>query len=365
MAEYSCRGKKKLWTVRFRIIEDNQLVYKRLSGFQRKKDAEVAYHDFLNEYEEKIKNQKLTASDDVLEKPFTFLMNEFLKYKEDKVKESSFYDLTKSVEKHILPFFSNYKLKEITKTTILTWQQSLNQYSYKYKTKLRGYLYSFYKYLFLYHDVDNIILRVEPFVRPNEKKEMQIWSHEEFDKFLDTFDDTSPFKTFFIFLYYTGCRLGEVLALNYNDFNFEKKIVKIDKNLSSRTLNGSYKITSPKTKSSFRNIILPNTLLNELNKYINNNPKIKNSKFFFGEDKPLDDHTIYRRLDEHTKLAQLHKIRVHDFRHSHASLLINLGANIVLVSKRLGHSDTQQTLNTYSHLYPNSEMEIVNKLNNL
>jgi len=89
----------------------------------------------------------------------------------------------------------------------------------------------------------------------------------------------------------------------------------------------------------------------------------KDTWFVFGGAEPLSDQTIRRRLDEYAERAGVKKIRVHDLRHSHASLLINKGQNIIIVSKRLGHSDITQTLNTYTHLMPNVQKEIIGALN--
>ena len=84
--------------------------------------------------------------------------------------------------------------------------------------------------------------------------------------------------------------------------------------------------------------------------------------FVFGGAEPLSDQTIRRRLNEYADKAGVKRIRVHDIRHSHASLLINKGQNILIVSQRLGHSDVTQTLNTYSHLMPNVQKQIINAL---
>ncbi len=364
MASYDCRGKKKLWSVRFEIIEDGKVIMKRLSGYERKKDAEQAYRAFMEEYSKT--PHQLSSPNNILNKSLDEVFNEYKIYKKEKVKDSSFYDLENIYNLHIKPFFENKRIKDINKTSILEWQQTLSKYSYKYKTKIRGVLYSFYKYLYYYYDIDNVIARVEPFTKPNIKKEMQVWSLEEFNNFIDIIpNEDITFKTFFTFLYYTGCRLGEALALSYNDFNFNLKTVNISKTLTTRISNKleKYSITAPKTHSSYRKILLPQKLIDELEIYLNTIPESKYSKFFFGLDKPLDDHTIYRRLEKYTELCGNKKIRIHDFRHSHASLLIQKGANVVLVAKRLGHTNTQQTLNTYAHLFPNSESELIDIIN--
>ncbi len=371
MPSYECRGKQKLWSVRFFIYENGKQVNKRISEYngeklKRKKDAELAYREFITEYEKK--HHKNNYSN-INEQYFNDVYEEYKKYKKENLKETSFYEMELTFKKHILPFFGKYKIKEISKNKVLEFQQSLCKYSYKYKTKIRTTLYSMYKYLFYYYDIDNVVARVEAFKKPNIKKEINIWNIDEFNSFIKTFDttidDEFKFKTFFTFLYYTGCRLGEVLAINYNDINFTNKTISINKTLSTKISSGGYKISTPKTASSYRTITIPQILLKQLNEYKNRFPDSVNSKFFFGIDKPLDDHTIYRRLEEHCQKSNVKKIRIHDFRHSHASLLIANGATIVLVSNRLGHTNTQQTLNTYAHLFPNSESELINLIDKI
>ena len=151
------------------------------------------------------------------------------------------------------------------------------------------------------------------------------------------------------------------------DIDLVNKTISISKSITSKVLKETtqktYQVTTPKNNSSIRKILICDYLQQALLNYINDNPNAKDGQFFFGIDKPLDDNTIHRRLIKYSDLAKVKKIRLHDFRHSHASYLIYLGANILLISKRLGHINTQQTLNTYSHLYPSSEIELINKMN--
>lgn len=364
MASYECRGKSKLWSVRFTTFENGKEITKRLSGFKRKKDAEDAYIKFINDNNNNI---VATASNDILNIKFIDVYSEYFNYKKGIVKESTAYDIASIFDKHIVPYFESFKIKDITKPIVLKWQQTINKYSYKYKIKIRSYLFSFYKYLFYYYDIDNVVARVEPFKKDIAKQEMLIWSYSEFEKFITAIEDDILYKTFFTFLFYTGCRLGEALALSYNDIDFKNKSIAINKNVTSKVLKeNTYKtfnVTTPKNSSSIRKILICDYLQQTLLNYVKANPEAKTSQFFFGIDKPLDDNTIYRRLIKYADKAEVKRIRIHDFRHSHASYLIYLGANILLISKRLGHTNTQQTLNTYSHLYPNSEIELINKMN--
>ena len=123
MASYECRGKKKLWSVRFDIIENNIPKTKRLSGFQRKKDAEQAYRDFMQEYNESLK--KITPNKNVLDKKLPVLFSEYLIYKKDKIKTSSFYDTVNIYEKFIKSYFENFTIKNID---IQKWFKGIKQF---------------------------------------------------------------------------------------------------------------------------------------------------------------------------------------------------------------------------------------------
>ncbi|MDE6474753.1 MAG: tyrosine-type recombinase/integrase [Clostridia bacterium] len=85
--------------------------------------------------------------------------------------------------------------------------------------------------------------------------------------------------------------------------------------------------------------------------------------FFFGVCEPFGDFAVRDNMKMYEDIARVKHIRVHDPRYSHASLLINKGQNILIISKRLGHSDITQTLNTYSHLMPNTQKETMEALN--
>lgn len=127
----------------------------------------------------------------------------------------------------------------------------------------------------------------------------------------------------------------------------------------------SYEITTPKNRSSYRNVLMPHNLVQMLWEHkdrCKTEYGFQEDWFVFGSQEPLSDQTIRRRLNEYADKAGVKRIRVHDLRHSHASLLINKGQNILIVSQRLGHSDITQTLNIYSHLMPNVQKQIINAL---
>ena len=188
--------------------------------------------------------------------------------------------------------------------------------------------------------------------------------YKRFDSVIDKFD----YHVFFEILYFNGLRQGEAQALTWKDIDFQKKEININKTLTTKIKGEIYTISSPKTKSSIRTLPLTNNLVNDLKKLKNNALQyvdFKETWFVFGNSLPFRETTIQKKKNDYCKKAKLKQIRVHDFRHSCASLLINKGATIALVSKYLGHSDITMTLNTYTHMYKSELENVTNLLNNL
>lgn len=362
------------WVVRFRTVENGERINKRLSkdehgnNFSSKKEAQAAFEAYIKEHA----NESKVVSDSLL---FDELLKRYLKYDATLVRESTTYDKENVFMLHITPYFTGKRVDKLTKINILDWLDLINglisertnkPYSFKYKEKIRGYMFSFLSFCEDFFDIPNVMKRLKTPRNKPPKKEMQFYDLEEFDALCNVIDDLM-WKTFFMTLYYSGMRVGELLALTNKDVNFEKETIKIDKSLTRKTTDGApYKITYPKNKSSIRTISIPKELVNQLKSYFEYKEKNNiSSSFLFGGDVPLAENTYARRLAKYAERANIKKIRIHDFRHSHASLFINLGANVVLVSKRLGHSTPNETLATYGHLFPSSEPDIVHKLDDV
>lgn len=351
-----CGGKveRGLWSVRFRYVEeDGQEKQKRLSGFSTKKEANNQYLDFVAKH--KMNNKKIHQI------TFSELFDEFEKYYKTKTKPSTYYDLL-SKSKLIRPFFDKFEVRKISAKLILDWQNSIAKYSYNYKCHLRTILSGILRYAEKYYNIPNQLNKVDTFRRLEPKKEMQIWTPEEFHEVMKQVEKFE-YKIFYIALYYTGARKGEMLATTWNDWDLINNTLNINKSVSTKIQGGSWMLTSPKNSTSVRKIKIPQLLSDyivELKKYEKDNQAI--GKFVFGGDQPLPETCVSRYLNNAAKETGIHPIRVHDLRHSHASLLISQGASIVGVAKRLGHSNTQQTLNTYAHLMPKDEDQIIKKL---
>lgn len=371
MPSYEKNKSSGLWSCRFRekSLEDGTIKQKRLSGFKTKKEAQYGYEDYIAEYnrlleEKKTKCAAEEAPDDLL---FETLVELFFQYEKPRIKESSYYDLTMKIKSKILPFFKGLYLTEITPAKILEWQNSMSEYSYKYRKNLHAHLASIYNYAEKYYDIKNIMKKVDRPRNLEAKKEMLFWTPEEFSKFIEKVD-RPQYNSLFRFLYFTGCRRGEALAITWNDIDLEAGKVKINKNIAYKVgiNNKPYQITTPKNVGSNRTVVIPTFFCEQLKEYRSwQKEHCTSTDFVFGDADPLPPTSIERIMTSAAKEANIKRIRVHDLRHSCASLLIHKGVSIVAVSRHLGHSTVEQTLNTYSHMMPDDQTMILNSLNSL
>lgn len=353
---YEQNKQSKLWSVRFRWIVDGKEIQKRLSGFRTKKEAQAAYVDFVAQHPKPIQEGKPLL--------FEQLYAAYLDNAKTRLKKSNLYDLTLKIEKQVLPYFQGKPVSQIKPIDILQWQNSKSEYSYNYRCKLRDCLSAVLKFGEQYYEIPNVLHKVERPRNLEKAKEMQIWTLEEFKKFSAVIDRLD-YKAYFTFLYMTGCRKGEAQALSWDDFNFSDKTVYIHKTLTRKVDDKPWEVlNSPKNVSSIRHVALSDSLVALLLEYKEwQKSNCDDILFAFGGSEPLKDTNLDRAKKEYCKKSGVKLIRTHDLRHSHASYLISQGVSIVAIARRLGHKDIEQTLNTYSHLMPSDEKQILDKLN--
>ena len=201
------------------------------------------------------------------------------------------------------------------------------------------------------------------FNKPNEMpKEQLFYTYDEFKQFISVEKDLK-WKCIFEILYYCGIRRGELRGLQWKDIDLDKRTLSITKQITDR--NGSIKnvrFSLPKTQSSIRTLKMPQILVDDLKMMKSEIKTMKefNDNFFVaGSMFPVATNTINNHKNKNSKLANVKQIRLHDFRHSCTSLLINKGANVQVVAKYLGHTKIEETLKTYAHLFISSLDEIV------
>ena len=327
------------------------------SYWKRKKDAEEEERNFINSL------QDLSARNNITIKE---LVDDYLKYQKDKVKITT-YAGTINQMKHIEEL-NSIIVEEMTIIQFNNWKNNVN--SKNLSTEYKNTLYKRFRALLnygkrMYNLNINIINKMTNFNNPNElKKEINFYTKEEFDKFINE-ETNLKWICFFSTLFYCGLRQGEALALNWNDIDFNNNTIQVNKSLANRIKGEKYLILPPKTESSIRTIPMPLNLSKKLNKLFLEQSKFKNFNndwFVFNNIFPLSTTTIQRRRDDLVKKSGVKRIKIHEFRHSCATLLISNGAPITLLSKFLGHSKVSTTLNIYSHFYKSDLNELISNI---
>ena len=186
-------------------------------------------------------------------------------------------------------------------------------------------------------------------------REMLFWTKEEYLRFAEVMMDRPIFYYAFEVLYWCGIREGELLALTPADFDFEKQILRIDKNF--QRIGKRDVIQTTKTKYSNRTIKIPKFLCEEMQDCLKQFYHIKEDDRIF----PLTKHRLYTAMKSGSEQAGVKKIRVHDLRHSHVSFLINSGFSAFEIGQRVGHSAEKITLR-YAHLFPGKQESLANFL---
>ena len=262
------------------------------------------------------------------------------------------------VELKILPYFGNKRVNDITAADIRQWQNELIKmgYSPTYLKTINNQLSAIFNYAVRYYDLKSNPCAKAGSMGKSKAEEMDFWTGEEFRKFIDSVMNKRLSYMAFMTLYWTEMRLGELLALNLKDVDLEKRTITITK--SYQRLGKKDVITPPKTPKSKRVITIPEFLAADIKDYIDSLYELQENDRLFPITKYYLEHEMQRGIKE----SGVKRIRVHDLRHSHASMLIELGFSPLEIANRLGHEKVETTLNTYAHLYPNKQTKLAERL---
>ena len=320
-------------------------------GFATKKEALGFERDFL---------EKQSANPDM-----TF-QNLYEIYMEDmaaRLKQSTLLTKKAVLQTHILPFFGSKPINEIKASDVRRWQAKLmsspNNYSQTYLKKINTELNSIINYAKRFYDLNTNPCGKAGTIGKAKAEEMDYWTYDEYIAFREGVKDKSLSYICFEVLYWTGMREGELLALSPADIDLDNKTISI--NRTYQRIEGKDVFTSPKTRKSKRKIPIPDFLCQELSDYIQSRYMLDADERLFPVTKSYLSHEMIRGC----KNTGVKKIRIHDIRHSHASLLINQGCDALMLADRLGHEKVSSTLNTYSHLFPHKQQELVHSLESL
>lgn len=318
-------------------------------GFKFARDAKAAERDFLN--------QQYGASC----MSFKALYELYIADCRARLKESTVISKDSLFQHSILPFFQRFdNIGNITPAHVRQWQ---NELLTKYKPtscrRIHSQLSAIFNFAVKYYGLARNVACIAGGIGKRKADSSSYWTLEEFDKAIEQVQ-TLQDKAALTVLFYSGLRVGELLALTMADYDSKANTITVTKTLS-RTATG-YVIAPPKTPKSRRTVTIPCKASAVLNAYIATlyEPQPRDT-IFIG----LNGNHLAYVIKLAAAGADVKKIRVHDLRHSHASLLINNGANIKAVSERLGHDDIKTTLNTYGHLYKNQDNALAAMLDKL
>lgn len=337
----------KMWRCQF-YYEDWQGIRhkKNKRGFKTKAEAEAWERDFRQQQQKD------------LDINFENFVEIYFKDMEHRLRESTIINKRYVFDLKVTPYFKNKKMCEIKASDVRAWQNALIKkgYAATYLKSINNQLAALFNYATRYYDLRDNPCRKAGSIGKSKAEEMDFWTKQEFKEFLPSMDEKPEARMAFLLLYWTGMRIGELLALTYEDVDFDNRTITINK--SYQRIKGKDMITPPKTPKSNRKVTIPPFLVEELEEYCSVLYGITAKERMFRYTKSFMEHEIVRGIKE----TGVKRIRLHDLRHSHASLLVEMGFQPLAIAERLGHEKIETTLSTYSHLYPNKQLELADKL---
>lgn len=326
--------------------------------------------------------QKINAKEITPKMTIGQLFTEYITAKRSEVRETSLDKSLRILKKNVLPTFESVRIDNLNVPMVQKWKQELSEQGLAIVT--RKNIYGEFRAMMNYavkmeYIPKNPVITAGNFKAPLEaKKEMLFYTPDEFKKYISaaknyaqTAEDGGSmyewnYYVFFNIAFYMGMRKGEIYALQWTDI--KDGYISITKSIAQK-LKGGDRITPPKNKPSIRTIQIPEPLRAVLSEHYERCkkavPKFSDDMYICGGERPIRDTSLEKTNKKFADLSGVKRIRIHDFRHSHASLLANEGINIQEIARRLGHSNISMTWNTYSHLYPREEECAVKILNTI
>lgn len=281
-----------------------------------------------------------------------------------RLKESTWETKSDIIRTKLLPYFQEKKVNEIKSSDIIQWQNTLlkhrngggKPYSSSYMKTVHNQLSAVLNYAVRHYDLQKNPASVAGNMGSEKGIVMQFWTQEEYQRFAEEMMSVPLAFYCFELLYWCGIREGELLALTPADFDFQAKTVSISK--TYHRIKKADIITEPKTPKSKRKVSMPDFLCKEIQEYFQSCSQLGTTDRAFPVTKNF--------LNYHLKLGAQRvgnkPIRVHDLRHSHVSLLIDMGFSAVAVADRMGHESIDITYR-YAHLFPSVQPQMANQLN--
>ena len=308
------------------------------------------------------------------------LFDEYITDKATAVRATTCDKVRRVLENSVMPFFEKSKIDDLTPKKLQAWKNDLSAQDRKISTKQkifqefstmlkfavrRGYIKT--------NPLDQIgNFKDVYFERPQDV--LHYYTADQYRLFSKAARELAESRdtaiewgcyVFFCVAFYTGARKGEINALRWSDI--DGNIMHIRRSISQK-VKGDDLETPPKNKSSYRDLQIPRPLLDILAEHKQrqgSDPRFSEEWRVCGGSDTLRDTPIEKKNTAYAEAAGVPHIRVHDFRHTHATVLVNEGINIQEIARRLGHAKVEQTWNTYAHLYPREEERAVSILDKI
>ena len=313
----------------------------------------------IQEWEESFLRTKAASMDMTLAEFYTV-------YEKDvrpKLKENTWWSKEHIIRTKLIPYFGSRKMVDITVRDIIKWQNEMREYrdpagkpySPTYLKTVQAQLSCLFNHAVRFYELPSNPVHKAGALGSEDSEEMLFWTKEEYLQFIPTMAN-KPYSYYaFELLYWCGIRMGELRALTAEDFDFEKNIVSITK--SYQKIKGRDVITKPKTKKSIREVYMPKQVAREMEDFISSIHGLQPDERLF----PISKSYLHHEMDRGVKACGVKRIRIHDLRHSHVSLLINMGFSALAIGNRVGHESEKITYR-YAHLFPSVQDDMAEAL---
>ena len=302
-----------------------------------------------------------------LDMTFADFVKVYLQDRQPRIKESTSSTKGNIIDTKILPYFGKRPLHDITPADVVQWQNQMlafrdpvskQPYSKVYLKTIHNQLSAIFNHAVRFYNLSQNPARIAGNMGSEKESEMKFWTKEEYEQFaFEMMDDPLAYYCFEV-LYWCGIREGEMLALTPADLDFTTRTMDINK--TYQHIKGKDIITEPKTPKSKRKVLMPEFLCDELKDYMSMCKDLAPGDRLF----PVSKSFLHHKMTSGSKAAGIRRIRVHDLRHSHVSLLINMGYSAVAIADRMGHESIDITYR-YAHLFPSVQTQRAEHLNDL
>ena len=352
MAVYKEKGTNK-WRVIYRHTDwtgERKQSSKR--GFTTKREAQAW------------EREQLRKAQSDLDMAFSAFVELYSRDMKARLRQSTWETKENIINHKLLPYFGEKRMSEISAKDVIQWQNAMMKltgkngkpYSATYLKTLHNQVSAIFNHAVKFYDLKNNPAAKAGSIGKKEAKDMLFWTKDEYTKFADAMMDKPLSFYAFEMLYWCGIRLGELLALTPADFDFSKGNVSINK--SYQRLSREDIVTEPKTPKSNRVIKMPDFLIQEMKEYLKQLYDCGSNDRMF----PVTKSYLHHEMDRGSHVSGVKRIRVHDIRHSHVSLLIEMGFSAVAIADRVGHESIDITFR-YAHMFPSKQDEMASKLN--